>query len=75
MGAVRIKAGNVCKEHWILSKGKWEDTQVDGDHSSYGLENEFGRAKLDTETREEVAVIISLFKPQFDLCPETVSHC
>lgn len=48
MGAVRIKAGNVCKEHWILSKGKWEDTQVDGDHSSYGLENEFGRAKLET---------------------------
>lgn len=51
MGAVRIKAGNVCKEHWILSKGKWEDTQVDGDHSSYGLENEFGRAKLDRDQR------------------------
>ena len=28
-----------------------ENVEVDQDHSSYGLENEFGRVKLDTDHR------------------------
>lgn len=50
---------------WILSNGKWEVTEVEKDHSHFGLVNEFEKNKTaDRDPSGEVIVVTSLFKPQ-----------
>lgn len=49
---------------WILSKGKWDVTEGDKGYSRFGQENEFEKSQMETESSEEVVVVISLLKPQ-----------
>lgn len=61
---------------WTLSNGKWEVTEVEKDHSHFGLMNEFEKNKMaGREPSGEVLVVTSLFKPQWALCPKAPSHC